>query len=171
MVNVNTPFSRLPTVTAIDGSEVIPLDQGGTTKQATIDQIINGGIQTNFPGTIEYVVDGNTTAVTAGLKGYLEVPFACTLNYIDIYGNTTGDLEIDVWACTYDQFDAGATAPTAANSILGGSYPSFTSSTKARVSYGNQVSIAAGTILAFYIRSVSTLSKCTISLNIVRAIS
>lgn len=168
MANVNTPFSQLPLAIAIDGSEVIPLDQGGTTKQATLNLVINGAIQTNFPGAIEFIMDAGTSILTTGVKGYLEVPFNCTIGFIDIYGNTTGSATIDVWACTYDQFDAGSTHPVLADSILLGSYPSFTADTKARVSYGNEVSVAAQTVLAFYLSSVSGLSRLTTSIKITR---
>jgi hypothetical protein len=39
MTNVNTPILNLPIAISIDGSEVVPIVQGGTTKRATVDQI------------------------------------------------------------------------------------------------------------------------------------
>lgn len=171
MANVNTPIGQLPTVISIDGSEVIPLDQAGTTKRATVDQIINGGIQTNFPGTVEYVMDAGSGSISTGLQGVLEVPFPFTINFIDVYLSAVGSIQMDVLACTYDQYDAGATHPVLADSILGGTYPTITLSTKARVSYGNLISVAQNTILGFYVRSVGGVSKATISLNVVRTIS
>ena len=39
MTNVNTPILQLPVAIAIDGSEVVPIVQGGTTKRATVDQL------------------------------------------------------------------------------------------------------------------------------------
>ena len=171
MTNVNTPILNLPVVTSVDGTERVPLVQGGTTKQATLDQIINGGIQTNFPGSIEYVIDGGTLVPAVGLQGTLEVPFACTINYIDVLLDVAGSAEIDILKCTYDQYDAGATHPVPADSVLGGTYPTVSAgNTKARVSYGNAISVSAGDILGFYIRNIATATKCTVVINIVRAI-
>lgn len=170
MANVNITFDELPVVTALDGTEIMPLDQGGTTKQATLNQIINGGIQTNFPGAIEYVIDGGSLSIATGLRGILEVPFDCTINYIDIYLSSTGSVEIDILNCTYDQYDAGATHPVPGDSVLGGSYPTITNDTKARVSYGNAISIASGSVVGFYVRSSTNAIICTISIKIVRAI-
>lgn len=171
MTNVNTPILQLPVVVALDGSEVVPLVQGGTTKQGTIDQIINGGIQTNFPGAIEYVMDGGSLSIAVGLRGILEIPFDCTIDYIDIYLSSAGSIEMDILNCTYDQYDAGATHPVPADSILGGVYPTITLDTKARVSYGNAISIASGSIIGFYVNSATNAFICTTSIKITRAIT
>lgn len=171
MANVNTPISQLPTVVAIDGSEIVPLDQGGTTKQATIDQIINGGIQTNFPGAIEFVIDGGSASIAPGVKGYLTVPFNATLNYIEVFVSPASTFSIDVWQCTYDQYDGGVTHPVASDSILQGSYPTITADTKTMVSYGGVPTITAGNVLAFNVRNAVGVSKATIALNITRQIT
>lgn len=171
MANVNVPFGQLPPVIGITGAEIFPLDQAGTTKKATLTQAVMGTITTNFPATIEYVVDSGGATMSTGVKGYLEVPFNCFINYIDLYADNQGSVSVDIWKCTYDQFDAGITHPVVGDSILSGNYPTITVGTKARVNYGGAIAISATDVLAFDIRSVASIMRLTISIKVFRATS
>lgn len=170
MVNVNTPILQLPPATAIDGSEVIAVVQGGTTKQATLDQAINGAIQTNFPGAMAYVMDAGSGTLVIGLQGVLEAPFPFTINFIDVFLAAVGTFTIDVLKCTYDQYDAGATHPVLGDSVLGGTLPTIVGATKTRVSYGNIPIVGQYSVLGFYVTNVAAVSKATISINVTRTI-
>lgn len=170
MANVSVPILSLPPVIAIDGSETIAVVQGGTTKSATLDQAIDGTIKENFPGAIEYVMDGGSLSLSVGLKGVLTVPFDCTINYIDLYLiGAAGSVEVDILKCTYDEYDGGSTHPVPADSILDGTYPAIVVDTKARVSYGNQIAISAGDVLGFYVRSANNAFLLTTAIQIARA--
>lgn len=172
MANVNQPFSTLPIALDLTGSEIVPLDQGGTTKTATVRQIAQASINSNFPAAIEYVIDSGGASMSTGIKGYLEVPFGCTINRVDLYGDQVGSCSIDIWRCTYDQFDAGITHPVAADSICAPNYPAFTAATKTSQTLNPPVNTAlnATDVLGFYVNSVATLMRITVSIKVTRAL-
>lgn len=174
MTNVNTPVLSLPpTVGSLDGTEVVPLVQLGTTKRATVKQLGTGIFTSNFPATIEYVIDGGGSNLTTGVKGYLVVPFDCTIQSATMLADGICNLVIDIWKCTEDQFDAGLTAPKSSNSITGGSPPTISSTTK----YFSQAlstwtsSLAQADVLAYNVMSVLNCGRATLSLQCIRYVN
>ena len=59
MTNVPTPILSLPIVTSLDGTEAIPVVQGGTTKQATVSQVAGFSLAGTYAD--------NAAALTGGL--------------------------------------------------------------------------------------------------------
>lgn len=115
--------------------------------------------------TITFIIDGGGAAITTGLKGYLEIPFACT-----IIGHTTlldqsGSIVIDIWKDTYANFP-----PLVADTITGSDKPTVSAAVKAQdlAPTGWTTAIAAGDILAFNVDSITTATRCTISLKVVK---
>jgi hypothetical protein len=107
--------------------------------------------------TIGATVDGSGGVITAGIKGYVQIPYACTITSWRIITNTTasGTITFDIYRA------ASPTIPTA--SIVGaGTKPSLTSfgstQTTASSSLGSwtSTSIAANDILAFNVESGAT---------------
>lgn len=113
---------------------------------------------------IAFVIDGGGSAITTGSKGYLEIPFACTVTGWTIVGSPSGSIVVDVKRATYANF------PTT-SSIAGTEKPTLSSATK------NQdldltawtTSIAAGDILEFVVDSASTVKKVTIVIRATRS--
>jgi hypothetical protein len=122
-------------------------------------------------GAIEYVIDGIGVPISTGVKGYLEVPFACTINRVTLLADRSGSCVIDVWRCTYAQFDAGATHPVVGDKITASAPPTIASSTKAQDSTltGWTTSLAAGDVLAFNVNSASVVQRVTISLKVTKS--
>jgi hypothetical protein len=60
MTNVNTPITSLPVATSLTGSEIVPVVQGGTTKQTTVQAISGQQIQGTYAN--------NAAAVAGGLS-------------------------------------------------------------------------------------------------------
>lgn len=174
MTNVNTPFSALPpTIGSLTGSEILAIDQGGTTKRTTVQNLASGIFYSDFPATIEYVMDGGGGfALTPGLRGYLSIPFNCTAQSVTLLGDQIGSCVIDIWKCTRDAFDAGLTAPTSANSITGSAPPTISSTTHY---YSANVttwvsSFGQGDVLAFKLVSNTALTRITTSLLCTRSL-
>jgi len=115
---------------------------------------------------IEYVVDGGGAALTTGLKGFLEIPFDCTITAGRLLADTSGDAVVDVWNDTY-----GAFPPTNADSITAAAPLTMTGAAKAEdvTLTAWLTDIHAGDILAFNIDSVATVTRLTISLTVERA--
>lgn len=115
--------------------------------------------------TITFIIDGGGSAITTGEKGHLEIPFACTITGWTILADQSGSIVVDVWKDTYALFP-----PTVADTIAGTEKPTLVTAQK------NQdldlttwtTAIAAGDILAFYVESITTIERVTISLKVVK---
>jgi|SRR5262245_20874156 len=111
---------------------------------------------------INFIMDGGGQAISTGLKGFLEVPAAMTINRWTLLADVSGSIVVDVWRDTY----ANA-PPTVADVITASAKPTISGANKAQSSTltGWNTSLAAGDILAFNVNSVSTITRCTISLK------
>lgn len=121
-----------------------------------------------FEDAIEFVIDGGGSAITTGMKGTLEVPFACTINSVTLLADQSGSIVVDVWKCTYSQYDAGSTHPVSGDKITASAPPTISSATKSQDSTltGWTKTLAKGDILAFNVNSATTVTRATISLKV-----
>ena len=113
--------------------------------------------------SIEMVIDGGTSAITTGLKGFLEVPFAATIKAVTLLANETGSIVIDIWKDTYAAFP-----PVVADSITSAAKPTITTAIKSQDTTltGWTTSIIAGDVLGFNVDSVTSIKKITLSLKV-----
>mgnify|MGYP001608378270 CR=1 FL=1 len=111
---------------------------------------------------IPFVVDGGGAAITAGQKGHLEIPFACTITGWTILADQSGSIVVDVWKDIYANFP-----PTVADTIAGSEKPTLSAVQK------NQdltlttwtTAIAAGDVLAFNVDSAATVTRVLVLLR------
>jgi hypothetical protein len=115
-------------------------------------------------GTVTYVIDGGGSTITTGSKGFLQIPFACTVNNWTIVADQSGSIVVDVKRSTYSGF------PTT-SSIAGSEKPTLSSVQKNQdLSLSTwTTSIAAGDILEFNVDSVTTVQRVTLALQVTRA--
>lgn len=115
--------------------------------------------------TITYVIDGGGSAITTGIKGDLEIPFACTIQQVTMLADQSGSIVVDIWKDSYANFP-----PTDADSITSSAVPTISAATKSVDSTltGWTTSITAGDILRFNVDSVSTIQRVTISLEVLK---
>jgi hypothetical protein len=117
---------------------------------------------------LQFVIDGGTEAITTGVKGDLEVPFACTVTGWRLFADQSGSIVIDVWKDTYANFP-----PVDADAMPGsGKEPTITTATKAQdtsITDWTTDDIAAGDILRFNVDSCATITRVTLSLTVVKA--
>lgn len=112
--------------------------------------------------SIELIIDGGASVITTGLKGYLEVPFACTLQAVTLLADVSGSIVIDIWKDTYANYP-----PVVADTITAAAKPTITTALKSQdlTLTGWNTTVNAGDILAFNVDSVSAIKKVTVSLK------
>lgn len=107
-------------------------------------------------------IDGGGSAITTGVKGYLEIPFDMTITGWTLMGDQSGSIVIDVWKDTYANFP-----PLDADSIAGSELPTLSTAQK------NQdlalstwtTSVTAGDILGFNVDSATTVTRVTLTIR------
>lgn len=114
---------------------------------------------------IEFVIDGQGSGFSTGLKGYIEVPFNCSINRATLLGDAVGNCVIDIYKTTYAAFP-----PTAANSICAAAKPTLAAarSFQDTTLTGWTLALTKGDVVAFNVDSVSGLTRVTASLGLVR---
>lgn len=127
-----------------------------------------GGAETavsSVIAAIEFVIDGGGAAITTGVKGDLEIPFACTINQATLVADQSGSIVIDIWKDTYANFP-----PTVADTITASAKPTLSSAAKSQDATltGWTTSIAAGDILRFNVDSITTCTRVTLSLKVTK---
>lgn len=106
-------------------------------------------------------MDGAGTTISTGIKGYITIPFSCTVQAWYLVGDTAGDLVIDVWK------KAGA-LPTVADTIAGTEKPTLSGTAYAldsNLTTWGTLGIAAGDVIAFNVDSAGTVQKATLSIR------
>lgn len=151
-----------------EGTAILSTGEVGGTKFLREDgdgtcswQAIAGG------GVLGITIDGAGSAITTGTKGYLFVPYACTITAAEIVADQSGSIVIDVWKDTYANFP-----PVDADSITASAPPTLSSaqkSTDATLS-GWTATLAEGDYLAFNVDSAATVTRVTLALKVTRTI-
>ena len=124
---------------------------------------INGVILSNNTGCISFYMDGGGLALTTGIKGYIEVPFNCTINKSTLLADQTGLICLNIYKNSYINFP-----PT--NSITANALPTITSGIKAQDSTLTNwiTNISGGDILGYSLISGFNITRLTSSLTITK---
>jgi hypothetical protein len=172
IVRVTAKSTDTLTVTrAQEGTSATTKNAGGVTYKMFIAPTaktitdITSDIAINNVSAINFIIDGGGSAITTGVKGYIEVPFACTINQQTTTLDVSGDIVIDIWKDTYANYP-----PVVGDSITASAKPTISAGLKDQDSTltGWTTSIAAGDVLAFNVDSAATATQCTISLKVTR---
>jgi len=112
--------------------------------------------------TLEMIVFNGPQSVTAGIKGFIEIPFNLSVLSWKIMAEQAGSVSLDLWNCPFNSFP-----PIAANSIVGGNYPTLSSaqSSSSSTLTGWSPNLSAGSILALVINDSSVIHQITVSLT------
>lgn len=168
--DMTTYFKDLATATdaagVLDGTEVLPIIQGGATVHATVDDIIGLAPATTVTSAIGYAIDGGGAVITTGqLKGCLLVPYDCTIESVTLLANASGSIVVDIWKDTYANYP-----PTNADSICASAKPTLSSAAKSQDTTltGWTKTISAGDVLVFNVDSASTVQHVTLVLKVTR---
>ncbi len=114
---------------------------------------------------IAFIIDGGGSTISSGLKGFLEVPFACTINRATALADQSGSIVVDVWKEAYANFP-----PTDSDSITASAPITISTGTSSQDSSlsGWTTTITAGDILGFNVDSVATHTRVTVSLKVTK---
>lgn len=115
--------------------------------------------------SVVWVIDGGGSAITTGVKGYIEVPFSGTILQATALADQTGSIVVDVWKDSYANYP-----PTNADSITASAPITISAGTKSQndTLTGWTTSITAGDILGFNVDSVSTITLLTITIVVLK---
>lgn len=115
--------------------------------------------------TIGITIDGGGSVITVGVKGYIEVPFACTINQATLLADQSGSIVVDVWKDTYANYP-----PTDLDSITASAPPTITTATKSQNATltGWTTSVTAGDTLGFNVDSATTITRVTLTMKCTR---
>lgn len=114
--------------------------------------------------TVQLIIDGGGSAITTGVKGYIEVPFAWSdITAARVLADQSGSIVIDVWKDTYANYP-----PVDADSITASAPPTISSATKSQDTTltGWTKTGSAGDILGFNVDSATTVTRVTIALTL-----
>lgn len=109
------------------------------------------------------IIDGGGSVPTTGSKGYLQIPFNCTINSWSILADRSGSAQVTVKKSTYAGF------PTTA-SIVASLPPNISSAQNATSSTltGWTTTITAGDILEFNLDSIATCQRIMLELQVTK---
>jgi hypothetical protein len=157
----NTKITDLSSLTAAAADE-IPVNRAGTDGKVTVGSIAN----LSNGGAIGITIDGGGSVISTGIKGYLEVPYACGINRVTMLADTTGSAVVDIWKDTYANFP-----PTSADSITASSLPTITSDRKSQNTTltGWTTAITAGDVLGFRVDSAAVITRLHVILKITKS--
>ena len=117
-------------------------------------------------GSFGITIDGGGSAITTGVKGYVQVPYSGTITGWTLLADVSGSIVIDVWKDIYANFP-----PLVGDSIAGSEKPTLSSQ---QINEDNTLStwttsVSAGDIIAFNVDSASTLTRVNLAINITKS--
>jgi hypothetical protein len=115
--------------------------------------------------TIPFIIDGGGSAITTGIKGDIQIDFACTINAVTLLADQSGSIVVDIWKDTYANYP-----PVVGDSITASAKPTISSATKSTDSTltGWTTSITAGDTLRFNVDSITTCTRVLVSLKVTK---
>ena len=112
----------------------------------------------NRLSTFGITIDGGGQPITAGLKGYLTMPYACTITNWNLQADQSGSIAVDVWK------SVGA-IPGAGTSITAGAPPSLTAAQLAQngAVAGWSTAVARNDVVAFNVNGTpAAITRATL---------
>ena len=146
---------------AADVTYTLPIDDGDSLQQLSTDG--SGALDWKTQNrVIGITIDGGGATITTGVKGYIEVPYACTIVRATTLANASGSIVVDIWKDTYANYP-----PVDADSITASAPPTLSTAIKAQDATltGWTTSVAAGDILGFNVDSATTVTRVHVILK------
>lgn len=125
---------------------------------------------TTIDSDIEILIDGAGATITTGVKFDIQIDFDCTIISATLLADQSGSIVVDIFKCTYSQYDAGATHPVSGDKITASAPPTISTATKSTDSTltGWTTAISANDILRFNVNSATTIQRVSLILKIRR---
>jgi hypothetical protein len=150
----------------IDGTKVLWLDGRTKVQFAGFEVPLSGcpsGLKTSM---VNFIIDGGGAAIATGIKGDIQIPFGCTIKRVTALADQSGSIVVDIWKDTYANFP-----PTDADTITSSTPPTISTATKSTDATLTTwtTSITALDILRFNVDSCTSITRCTISIEVEKA--
>lgn len=143
------------------------LDTGTAAGQIDLDSIPDGTDyqRTTNEDAITFIIDGNGGAITTGVKGFLEIPWDCTIESVTLLNDQTGSIVVGLWVDSYANYP-----PTVADSITSATPPTVASGMKSQdeTLTGWTTALTKGQIIGFNVNSATTVERVTVSIKVTR---
>lgn len=127
-----------------------------------------------IPGVIGITIDGATSVLTTGVKGYIQIPYAATIVGWSIVADQSGSINVDI-----DKHSSSA--PPSAPSIPNTTTDKISASAPVALSSAQSASVAASGVstwttsvaqwdtIGFNVTSATTVQRVTILLKVLRS--
>ena len=114
---------------------------------------------------IGITIDGAGSAISTGIKGYIEVAYACVIQQVTMLGDQSGSAVVDIWKDTYANYP-----PVVGDSITAAALPTISGAIKSQDATltGWTVAVAAGDILGFNVVSAATITRLHLFLKVIK---
>lgn len=148
-----------------------PITSVGPATSVTDNAITNTMLATGAKlGVVGITVDGGGSAITAGVKGYVQVPYNATITGWFLRADTSGSIIFDVWKRPFNP----ALPPTVANTIITpGNNPSLTGNlgVMSSIMTGWERSVTGGNEFGFNVNELATsITRATLQLYLLKTI-
>jgi hypothetical protein len=109
-------------------------------------------------GTIGITVDGQGGVVSTGSKGFVTIPYNCTITNWYVSSDVSGSIQFDIKRSGTSIVGGGGNKPLLSSAISG----------NAAVASWTSTSVTAGDILEWNVDSATTITNATVVLKVVK---
>jgi hypothetical protein len=142
---------------ASGGSDPVSLDAGQITSGILSAAQLSNAARVRSFGV---AMDGGGSVLTAGVAGYITIPYACTISGWSVQADQSGSVSVDVWK-------TAAAIPGSANKISGSAGPSLAGAQLAQSATltGWTTSVNPNDVVGFSVASASSITRATVIVN------
>jgi hypothetical protein len=157
--------SKVPTTSDLDYGELaLNYADGKLYFKDTNNDIKNftSGSISSQTGSFGITIDGGGSAITTGVKGYVTIPYNCTITGWTLVADVSGSIVIDVWKDVYANYP-----PTVADTIAGTEKPTLSSAIKNQDLSPSTwtTTVTAGDVIGFNVDSAVTITRVHLIIN------
>lgn len=136
----------------------------GLVKVTTATGVLSTAVAADLPSHThtqtdgrDFIIDGGGATITTGVKGDIEIKYACTMTAWRVLADQSGLISVGIWRDSYANFP-----PTVADLLT---TPAITVSGTKNSATGLSHALVAGDILRFNVTSVTSIQRVTIALT------
>lgn len=116
---------------------------------------------THLTGEIGITIDGAGSEIADGVKGFVRIPYACTITGVYLMADQSGSIVVDVWKDTFANYP-----PTVADTITASAKPTLSSAISGSDTTLTDwtKTVSAGDVIGFNVDSCTTITRLTLQI-------